>query len=130
MAKTKKNKQVKNKIAIVKFEKAMGDSDANQMSCCRISCFRKLCGFVLGVIIGAAVCHMFFCHSPHGGNKRMLITHFEEKFTNGCLDTSKIEYPELLEAFQLKDLDENGCITKEELSAPTKIIKMMDGETY
>jgi hypothetical protein len=82
-------------------------------------CFKKFVIFLLGAAVGAFACCHFVCGKDMGpmGFLMKRGPRFENRFVNGCLDTSKIGCPERLEKIQLKDADKNGCITEEELKA-------------
>ena len=43
--------------------------------------------------------------------------HMQEMFVNGCLDTAKIPNPDMAEKVKAADVNNDGCITKEEFDA-------------
>ncbi|MCL1902460.1 MAG: hypothetical protein FWG18_02410 [Alphaproteobacteria bacterium] len=70
---------------------------------------KKLIIFIIIFALGFAACKFMCMHKHWGmGMKRM-------QFVNGCLDTSKIRCPRMLDKVQQMDLNGDGCITKAEM---------------
>ncbi|MDR1026949.1 MAG: hypothetical protein LBL46_00850 [Rickettsiales bacterium] len=108
--KTTKKAAVKKPVAAVKATPAMAAAVSTSKAAKKGVCWKKIIIFVLGIVVGAAGCCLLHCGHKKFGKK---FPHPE--FTAaGCLDTSKINCPEMLEKIQLKDADKNGCITKDE----------------
>lgn len=87
--------------------------------------FKKLIIFLIIFALGFAA-GKFCCMSHH--YKGMGFGH--PKFVEGCLDTSKIQCPKMLEKFAAMDTNGDGCITKEEFWEAKKAMKAARDEQH
>ncbi|MBO4625876.1 MAG: hypothetical protein J5679_01195 [Alphaproteobacteria bacterium] len=72
------------------------------------------CVFTGSLILDIVIGHLFFCDCW----KKHNAPHFE--FTNGCLNVESIKCPKMLEQLPAIDVNNDGCITHEELDASKK----------
>ena len=73
--------------------------------------FKKLFWLVVIFALGFAACK--FCCGKHDWKKHRM--HWT--FVNGCMDTSRIKCPAIAQKIMTADLNNDGCISKEELRA-------------
>ncbi len=75
---------------------------------------KKIVVFAIIFALGFATAKLC-CMGSHHGMHRGPRAHF----VNGCLDTTDIKCPKMLEALPAMDINQDGCITREEY----KIVK-------
>ena len=68
------------------------------------------CVFTGALLLGILICHLFICDCPHKRAPKL-------NFVNGCLDTASVKCPKLLEELPAIDVNNDGCVTHEELKA-------------
>jgi hypothetical protein len=76
---------------------------------CGIICWKKVCIFLLGVVIGAGA-----IIATSGQRKHNMMKMHSDMFKDGCLDVSKIRGQKRIDALRARGLDTDGCITKEQ----------------
>jgi len=69
---------------------------------------RKLILFIIIFALGFAAAKLF-CGPRHHGPRM--------NFVNGCLDTASVKCPKLLESLPAMDINQDGCITRDEFRA-------------
>jgi len=69
---------------------------------------RKLILFIIIFALGFAAAKLCCCSRHHGPRLN---------FINGCLDASSIQCPKLLESLPAMDINQDGCITRDEFRA-------------
>jgi len=72
------------------------------------------CVFTCSFLLGMLVYHMFFCDGHHVRFKPSL------QFENGCLNVQSVKCPKLLEELPAIDINQDGCVTREEMRAAKK----------
>lgn len=75
--------------------------------------FKKLIVALIIFALGFMAAKMFCCDKPHFRGPRV---HFVE----GCLDVSSVECPKLQAALPAMDINQDGCITRDEYRAVKK----------
>jgi len=70
---------------------------------------RKLVLFVIIFALGFAAAKMCCC-GPRANGPRI-------HFVNGCLDIASVKCPKLIEALPAMDINQDGCITRDEFRA-------------
>ncbi len=69
---------------------------------------RKLILFIIIFALGFAAAKLCCCSRHHGPRMH---------FVNGCLDAASVKCPKLLEALPAMDINQDGCITRDEFRA-------------
>ncbi|MDR1360695.1 MAG: hypothetical protein LBJ18_00065 [Rickettsiales bacterium] len=88
--------------------------------------FKKLVIFVLGAIVGFAVCYCTCVHRHGKAHKPFIIT--QEMFVDNCLDTAQIKNPKMADKVKTADADGDGCIAWEEFTEWKEAIKQKFAE--
>lgn len=70
---------------------------------------RKLVWFIIIFALGFAAAKLCCCGPRHYGPR--------VHFTNGCLDVSSVKCPKLAQALPAMDINQDGCITRDEFRA-------------
>lgn len=69
--------------------------------------FKKLIIALILFALGFAAAKFFCCDKPEFRGPRA-------EFVNGCLDASSINCPKMLEVLPAMDINQDGCVTKDE----------------
>lgn len=107
-------KEVKMAAPVMEMHKCGCGADCHCGSACKCGgskfgrFMRKLILFVIIFALGFAAAQL--CRGPHHHGPRV-------HFVNGCLDVSSVKCPKLQSALPAMDINQDGCITRDEFRA-------------